>query len=38
MNNDLTKLVEGVRADNADIAHTYADGVQLAFAIAPDYR
>ena len=36
MNNDLSKLVEAVRAANADIAPTYAEYVQLAFAIATD--
>ena len=36
MNNDLSKLVEAVRAAHADIAPTYAEYVQLAFAIATD--
>ena len=36
MNNDLPKLVEAVRAAHADIAPTYAEYVQLAFAIATD--
>lgn len=36
MNNDLSKLVEAVRAVHADIAPTYAEYVQLAFAIATD--
>ena len=36
MNNDLSKLVEAVRATHADIAPTYAEYVQLAFAIATD--
>ena len=29
MNNDLSKLVEAVRATHADIAPTYAEYVQL---------
>ena len=36
MNNDLSKLVEAVRTAHADIAPTYAEYVQLAFAIATD--
>ena len=36
MNNDLSKLVEAVRVAHADIAPTYAEYVQLAFAIATD--
>ena len=36
MNNDLSKLVEAVRAAHADIAPTYAEYVQMAFAIATD--
>ena len=33
MNNDLSKLVEAVRAAHADIAPTYAEYVQLALSL-----